>query len=44
MLTDMPWRQLSEIARYPYRGTKKRAQRRIHKIERQQAKQNLWKD
>lgn len=38
MLGAMPWRERSEISRYKYRGTKKWAKRRIHKIERQQAK------
>jgi hypothetical protein len=41
MLEKMSWTELSEISRYPYRGSKKRAQRRIHKMERQQAKR-LW--
>lgn len=38
MLDKMPWRERSEISRYKYRGTKKFAQRRIHKMERQEAK------
>lgn len=38
MLDAMSWRERSEISRYPYRGTKKWAKRRIHKIERQQSK------
>jgi hypothetical protein len=38
MLETMPWGERWEISRYRYGGTKKWAKRRIHKIERQQAK------
>lgn len=38
MLLRMSWKQRSEIARYFYRRSKKRAKRRIHKIERSEAK------
>lgn len=34
LLDRLSWRELSEIARYPYRGSKARAKRRIHKLER----------
>lgn len=40
LLEKLPWRELAEISRYRYRGTKKWAKRRIHKMERQQAKQD----
>lgn len=38
LLDSLPWRELSEIARYPWGGSKKRAKRRIHKIERAEGK------
>jgi hypothetical protein len=41
LLESLPWRRLSEISRYPYQGSKKRAKRRIHKLERQSAKKDL---
>jgi hypothetical protein len=44
LLDAMPWRELAEISRYRYRGTKKWAKRRIHKMERQQAKQEEGPD
>lgn len=40
-LADLGWHELAEIGRYYYRRSKKRAQRRIHKIERQQARVEL---
>jgi hypothetical protein len=39
VLEVLPWRELTEISRYRYQGTKKWAKRRIHKIERQQDKE-----
>jgi hypothetical protein len=38
LLSKMSWRELSQISRYRYRRSKKSAKRRIHKIERQEAK------
>lgn len=38
MLATLSRRERTEISRYRYGGTKKWAKRRIHKIERQQAK------
>ena len=38
MLERMPWHERTEISRYKYRGTKKWAKRRIHKLERAQAR------
>jgi hypothetical protein len=40
LLNSLPWRELAEISRYRYRGTKKWAKRRIHKMERQAAKRD----
>lgn len=40
-LAGLPWRQLSQIARYPYRHSKKAAKRRIHKLERTAARKEL---
>lgn len=44
MLEAMPWGERWEISRYRYGGTKKWAKRRIHKIERQQAKGQVGVD
>lgn len=41
LLDGMPWRQLAEIARYPYRRSKAGAKKRIHKIERAQARKEI---
>lgn len=43
-LAGLPWRELAEIARYPWRGSKKRAKRRIHKLDRAQAARELRED
>lgn len=44
VLADLPWRQLSEISRYPYRHSKARAKARIHKLDRAGAKQEIAKE
>lgn len=41
LLESLSWRELVEIARYPYRGSKKRAKQRIHKLERVEAKEEI---
>jgi hypothetical protein len=41
LLSAMPWRELAAIARYPYRRSKRHAKRRIHKIERVQARKEI---
>lgn len=43
LLEAMNWRELSAIARYPYGGSKARAKRRIHKLERARATEELRK-
>lgn len=40
-LAGLPWRQLAAISRYPYRNSKKRAKKRIHKLERAAARKEL---
>lgn len=40
LVEALPWRQQAEISRYPFRGSKKRAKRRIHKLDRQAAKED----
>lgn len=37
-LAAMSWRELSAIARYPYRRSKARAKQRVHKLERAAAR------
>jgi hypothetical protein len=40
-LASLPWRELAAIARYPWRGSKAGAKRRIHKLERAKAAKDL---
>lgn len=41
LLSGLPWKILSEIARYPHRGSKKGAKKRIHKLERAKARTDV---
>ncbi len=38
LLSGLSWRELSEISRYPYRRSKAGAKRRIHRLDRRQAR------
>lgn len=40
-LDGLPWKQLSAISRYRYRRSKALAKRRIHKLERADAKKEI---
>lgn len=43
-LAALSWRELSAIARYPYRRSKAAAKRRIHKLDRAQERRDLRGD
>ncbi len=41
LLANMSWKELSSISRYVYKKSKKRAKKRIHKLERAKFKKEL---